>query len=135
MEGSTPQMDADWHLLYLFLHITKRTAIKFVVFLAEMEVTLLFLRATCRWSISKLSGEESTQRITRFDRRALCSSFRSFDCLCLMASLVARSAGAVMRATNIEVMAAKRNVPHERSFVMRNVMSEFDKGGIESPRS
>jgi hypothetical protein len=52
-----------------------------------------------------------------------------------MASLVARSAGAVMRAINLEVMVAKRNVPHERSFVMRNVRSEFDKGGIESPRS
>jgi hypothetical protein len=52
-----------------------------------------------------------------------------------MASLVARSAGAVMRAISIEVMLAKRNVPHKRSFVMGNVMSEFDKGGIESPRS
>jgi len=85
--------------------------------------------------MSRLSGEESTQLTTRFDRRALCSSFRSFDCPCLMASLVARSAGAVMRAISIEVMLAKRNVPHKRSFVMGNVMSEFDKGGIESPRS
>ena len=107
MGDSNLRMDANWHVWCLFLHITKKTVNTCWMILDEMEIALLFLRATCRWSISWLSGEESTQLINRFDRRALCSSFRSFDCPCLMASLVARSAGAVMRARSMEVMFAK----------------------------
>lgn len=53
-----------------------------------------------------LTGMMQTQLTTRFDLRARCSSRRSFVCPCLMASFVARSAGAVSIARSMEVMFA-----------------------------
>ena len=66
--------------------------------------TLLFLRATCRWSISKLRDEGATQLMIRFERRARCSSRRSLVCPCRIASFVASKAGAVRRARSMDVI-------------------------------
>lgn len=67
-------------------------------------ITLLFLSTICCLSISLLSDDREAQLTMRLHLLARCSSFRSFDCPCLIDSLTARRAGQVIRAISIEVI-------------------------------